>query len=269
MEDISVHFRSSVSSFAGKEIEMCTKHVSLPVVFGWLWKQGSSFKTWKKRFFVLKDTNLSYYDMCTIMTQEDGSLRYLDGAPKGCLEVGSVEESSRSAFGLCISCSGGKRKLYVQADSENAKRQWMHTLENCGKSEVIREMIDSSCSSTSSCASSLEDAQVHAMPDVNATSVSPLQFKCEKAGWLMKRGGNFRSWKKRFFILKDKEVSYHLVAAFNSPPIRSGKVVKVEVWDGKPFGWIVTLANGRAIYLTSHSDKDRQEWITAIAACVG
>lgn len=30
---------------------------------GWMFKQGGRVKTWKKRFFILKDTTLAYYEV--------------------------------------------------------------------------------------------------------------------------------------------------------------------------------------------------------------
>jgi len=39
--------------------------------------------------------------------------------------------------------------------------------------------------------------------------------KCEKAGWLTKKGHNVKNWKRRWFVLKDTSLIY-----FKSPTVK-------------------------------------------------
>ena len=85
---------------------------------------------------------------------------------------------------------------------------------------------------------------------------------CEKSGWLVKQGGNFHTWKKRYFVLKGGELSYH--PSQNSPPINSGRVLQVEYWEGREFGLVARLAGGRDLYINAESSEERASWFLAL-----
>lgn len=229
-------------------------------VYGWLWKRGSGFKTWKKRFFVLKQNQLVYYDQCVIVASATAvsGTRFLDIDPKGSLLVDHAEESDKTEFGLCIHSPKG-RKLLVQADSATTRQEWLSALKRAASGVLggvepasedgVRDTV--STSSSSDPGSPLRQRR------------NSLTLHCDKSGWLMKKGKNVHTWKKRYFVVKGHEVSYHLKDSQNSPPLNSGRISHVEYWPGKEFGLVVTLNSGRELYINAESNDDRSSWLMA------
>lgn len=58
---ISNAHKLSVSSFEEQSPRTSTETFQAPEHEGWLHKQGDKYKTWNKRWFVLKGTNLFYF----------------------------------------------------------------------------------------------------------------------------------------------------------------------------------------------------------------
>jgi len=38
-----------------------------PIREGWLWKQGGRYKTWKRRWFILNDGCLYYFELTAVI----------------------------------------------------------------------------------------------------------------------------------------------------------------------------------------------------------
>ena len=42
-----------------------------PIREGWLWKQGGRYKTWKRRWFILNDGCLYYFELTAVIIYEE------------------------------------------------------------------------------------------------------------------------------------------------------------------------------------------------------
>lgn len=228
-------------------------------VYGWLWKRGSGFKTWKKRFFVLKQKELVYYEQCVIVASAAAAsgTRILDLDPKGSLLVNDVEESDKTEFGLCIHSPRG-RKLLVQADSATTRQEWLSALKRAASGIDLEPASEDGVRDTVSTSSSNDPGS-----PLGRRRRNSLTLHCDKSGWLMKKGKNVHTWKKRYFVVKGHEVSYHSKDSQTSPPLNSGRISHVEYWSGKQFGLVVTLNSGRELYINTESDEDRSSWLMA------
>ncbi|KAL0206615.1 hypothetical protein P9112_001922 [Eukaryota sp. TZLM1-RC] len=117
-------FRPSVRVASQKTNPFAVKHQ------GFMSKQGSFFRTWRRRFFVLRNSALSYYKDNT------------DTKPKNTIHLtplSSVEPISRQLYTslrvnrpishcLMVSSSPGSRVFYFIADSEVERNQWIESI---------------------------------------------------------------------------------------------------------------------------------------------
>jgi len=85
---------------------------------GWLQKEGSKFKTWKKRFFRLHGLTLLYYENDKEITPPRGVV-FLDG----CL-VRESDKKQKHSFSI----SGPKRDIRIICENEETKKDWMFVL---------------------------------------------------------------------------------------------------------------------------------------------
>jgi hypothetical protein len=87
---------------------------------GWLTKEGRFRKSWKRRWFVLRGLELSYYD--------DHAAAGAGAKPKGALRLGTGTKcepvSGRKDVTHCLAVLSADRKLLVQADTANVARAW-------------------------------------------------------------------------------------------------------------------------------------------------
>lgn len=85
---------------------------------GWLTKEGQWRKNWKRRWFALRSTTLTYYD-------DPDSKK-----PKGVIPLDScaVQPSPRKDVKYCLELLAEGRKLFIQADTEAVAREWVLAL---------------------------------------------------------------------------------------------------------------------------------------------
>jgi len=89
----------------------------------------------------------------------------------------------------------------------------------------------------------------------------------EKTGWLVKEGGSFKSWKKRYFVLKNGELSY-----FKNPGEEAlgtvslgGATSGIEITDSKKKPHCFQIVTPSRTYLLSaDNDDDRKAWLEAL-----
>ena len=106
-----------------------------PVREGWLVKQGSKVKNWKRRYFVQYRTELAYFDK-------------LGGNFKGNIFLkhvlpGSLEPLDNSVFGKdnVFKLEITDRTFYMQAVSEQDRQVWLHAL---AQAVQVRGAVDDS-----------------------------------------------------------------------------------------------------------------------------
>lgn len=140
---------------------------------GFLTKRAmKSGRNWKRRYFVLKNNALAYYDGKPL--DEDSGLK-----PKGLVELtsNSVVRISPVNREFAFEVVTKPQVLCVSADSKSSLNQWK---------EAITDVIDSL------------KRNKNDRPDE------------ERRGWLVKRAvRSGRNWKKRWFILRNSRLCYY------------------------------------------------------------
>jgi len=125
------------------------------------------------------------------------------------------------------------------------------------------------------------------IPDETYDDLMYTFFSPEREGWLMKQGGSWKSWKRRWFVLNDRCLYYFQHTAENVPkgiiPLENVRVRSVEDRDGKQFVFEIysdmaeiikgckTDSNGTVVQgnhkyyrLSATNEEDRDEWIQCI-----
>jgi len=100
--------------------------------------------------------------------------------------------------------------------------------------------------------------------NIAAQSLSPP----DKEGYMTKQGGSFKSWKKRYFILKDRMLYYYKTPKDNSftgkIDLESNSVVKEDPARKKPNLIAITTSN-RIFFMYPEKPEEMKEWIDAIS----
>jgi len=111
-------------------------------------------------------------------------------------------------------------------------------------------------------------------------------FSPEKEGWLLKQGGKFKTWKRRWFLLNDRCLYYFQHTAENVPqgiiPLENVKVRIMEDQEGKRYLFEIynesgsvkgakrdtkgTIIQGNHSYyrMAASSEEDRESWVNTI-----
>ncbi|RLN90072.1 hypothetical protein BBJ28_00010232 [Nothophytophthora sp. Chile5] len=198
---------------------------------GWLKKEGGNVKSWKRRYFTLYDTKLSYYK------SEKGSLLRS-------VHVAGISERSSVALSLDISTASG-RKLIVQADSREDFDKWVLAIRGAladakgRQSSVLRIPAADKILDTGSAA---ED---------DKRSVS-------HSGWLEKEGQRFKSWKRRYFTFKNGALIYY--CEVGGVARGHGMVSRAELDDSKPRTLAIEFRSGKVMRVTAADDAELDSW---------
>ncbi|KAK1299501.1 hypothetical protein QJS10_CPB14g01736 [Acorus calamus] len=90
---------------------------------GWLTKQGEYIKTWRRRWFVLKQGKLFWFKESVVSR----SSRPRGVIPVGtCLTVKGAEDVIKRPFSFELSTS--RETMYFIADSEKEKEDWINSI---------------------------------------------------------------------------------------------------------------------------------------------
>jgi len=116
-----------------------------PVKEGWLWKQGGRYKSWKRRWFILNDNCLYYFEFTTdkeprgIIPLENISIRDVsDRSKQYCFELFC---SGNEVIKACKTDSDGKvvegkHTVYrMSASTEEEKQDWIKCIQNLFQGE--------------------------------------------------------------------------------------------------------------------------------------
>jgi len=102
---------------------------------------------------------------------------------------------------------------------------------------------------------------------VSVSSLMPF----DKDGWLTKQGGSFKSWKRRYFVLKAGVIYYYKTekdtVITGRIDLTSASSVKEDSTKGKKYLFAVTTSK-RTFYVQAEKQEDLQGWITAIEKSV-
>ncbi|CAM6025102.1 unnamed protein product [Sphagnum balticum] len=124
-----------------KEDEVQVQFWNSPERSGWLLKQGEYFKTWRRRWFVLKEGHIFWF-------KENYVSR--NSKPRGvilvrnCLTVKGAEDVLNKQFAFELSTS--KETMYFIADTDKEKEDWINSIGRSivrhSKSVTDEEILD-------------------------------------------------------------------------------------------------------------------------------
>lgn len=98
---------------------------------GYLTKLGGKLKTWRRRWFVLKNGVLSYYK-----TQND-----VNRKPQGQIVLDEVCRVNRAEGAATFEVSTSKRNYYLTADSISTMEEWIRVLQNVLRRKATRLLL--------------------------------------------------------------------------------------------------------------------------------
>lgn len=172
---------------------------------GYLYKQGGTWKSWQRRWFVLLNSKLYYYtDEATAnKCNSDGSTS-IDSLPLESAKVTLLKtQDLNRPYTIGLQPAGQKRTYVITADSAASLKSWVKAMLDCGSvyapgSSTIDEIKS-------------EDTVERVSP------YSTIE------GWLWKRGGRIASWKFRYMMIENGLLHYYKGndPASLSQPIRS------------------------------------------------
>jgi len=125
------------------------------------------------------------------------------------------------------------------------------------------------------------------IPDETYDDLMYTFFSPEREGWLLKQGGSWKTWKRRWFVLNDRVLYYFQHTAENKPkgiiPLENVRVRALDDKDGKEWAFevysemsqiikgcktdssgAVVQGNHRQYRMSAASEEDRDQWIEAI-----
>ncbi|KAJ3442547.1 non-specific serine/threonine protein kinase [Anaeramoeba flamelloides] len=92
--------------------------------------------------------------------------------------------------------------------------------------------------------------------------MSNIKIKC---GYLVKQGGRIKSWKKRWFVVKDKIVYYYKTEKSQLPrgmfALTNTITLGLTKKRRKKFVFTVNIPNQRTYYISTKTEKERAEWV--------
>jgi len=125
------------------------------------------------------------------------------------------------------------------------------------------------------------------IPDETYDDLMYTFFSPEREGWLLKQGGSWKTWKRRWFVLNDRVLYYFQHTAENKPkgiiPLENVRVRALDDKDGKEWAFevysemsqiikgcktdssgAVVQGNHRQYRMSAASEEDRDQWIECI-----
>ncbi|KAF0697516.1 Aste57867_11826 [Aphanomyces stellatus] len=247
---------------------------------GWLYKQGSVVRNWKKRWFSLVNEVLSYRDM-------QSSIHV-----KGFGRVQAVERNMTThAFGLLVELDNN-RKLNVYAEDADTQRRWHRAIASVLQPVVPRSIssavppsstaalprpsivVDDAPLSTShrpfsstGSSGNVDDATLPANQTLFKQSKTHGGFIKNFSGWMNIPAGLLNtSWKRCFFTLHGIELAQSDDTA--TPVTRVDSILKVTPWNGKSGGLEFHMTSSRVWRVLCPSLRAANAWLAAVEDCM-
>ncbi|KAG2782543.1 hypothetical protein PC129_g11994 [Phytophthora cactorum] len=202
---------------------------------GWLKKEGGNVKSWKRRYFTLYGSKLSYYK------SDKGSLLRSFCAV-------NIEPHPSISLGLIVSTVGG-RKLVMQADSKDEFDRWLGAIHGAVAGDNERK-------------STVVEAPTMNVAMENRSS-EDLKAFVSHSGWLQKEGQRFKTWKRRYFTLKNSALIYYSEIGGVA---RGHGMVKGALQDTtKPLTLVIEFLSGKTMRVTAASETEMNSWLQALS----
>lgn len=195
---------------------------------GYIEKLGQRFKSWKRRYFVLHKGYLKYY-------------REAGGEQKGEGKVLQVRRDEAHPFTLSVQLNG-VRWLTLRFESENDLARWETS---------FRFSAEKNQRENSSSPDDLNDSYVMPSKDVSFS------------GWFQKKGQTFKTWKRRYFVLRENVLTYY--SDYNCTELLgNGRIHDVSISDVRPFSLEVCFQSGRRLQIAGESQAEIDRFYKAI-----
>ncbi|KAK4874962.1 hypothetical protein RN001_014322 [Aquatica leii] len=224
-----------------------------PIFSGFLWKLGGytnenvSTTSWVRRWFVLRKDNCLYLYKNELEKQPVGALMLMN------YDICKVDNSSSGvparAFRFDLKRSG-VLPLHLAADSDQSVVKWIDLLLRSVEKSQMADVW-------------LEQTRRNLTLAVNAVP------KPDCLGYLVKLGNQWKSWSKRYCVLKDACLYFYQDAnaknAFGVACLHGYRVQQTTAGSKKhAFEIIPTDPNHKHFYFYTESDADRKRWVAAL-----
>lgn len=235
---------------------------------GWLWMRTSRIRSWKYRYFSLRDAVLSYYDKFPSEDyfSEKITTSYLhnDGThPKGVIRVAHIEETPGNSLGFKVFGTSGK-SIDIRAAKANIRSIWIRALspaaERRSRAWSISGSVVDSTESTGTVSMDYEEAAF----EHHRATTSPV-LKC---GWMLKRSDILKQWRRYYFVLQGDMVSYYMTDKPYEVPRRRGYVIHAARSTKANGGLVLSLNSGASLYVTAEDRLENEMWYGMFEASI-
>ncbi|CAK4608610.1 unnamed protein product [Aphanomyces euteiches] len=234
---------------------------------GWVHKQGSVVPSWKKRYLVLADRNITYYDRDT----KDPKAK-----AKGSFYLAGVQTNKDINNGLTLHSGDGKAmNIYTKTIGEfvmcknameNAvavkNERLVEARQDYRASSIPTSSVSETYSSRS--ADSRSPSVDHSMRSAASSDIARYGSKPSHYGWLEKEGDLVKSWKRRYFTLHGLDITYF--DNVDGVQKGSGRITDVQPLDG---GLHFHLDNNRVLKVKADTHDEIQGWYDAVNRALG
>ncbi|CAK5035690.1 unnamed protein product [Aphanomyces euteiches] len=273
---------------------------------GWVYKQGSRMKTWKKRYMVLQGRHVTYYDKPVYEPNP---------SEKGALVLVDVTQNFAIANGLFLHDDKGKQmKIYTDTSAEfqdclvsmqracrgnappaapspvnyrpsgNPDPVALSRPSRTRSEQVFSQQHDPRMAAPERGVSerisrmdlrspdrgagdNQADFRGSSVPKLTKTpSDRPIRSKEVIRGWLHKEGQHIRNWKRRYFVLTGDHLAYF--GKQGEAPKGEGRVLEVAENPNKAFGLVVRLDSDRILRVAAESEDDMERWHSAFRSAL-
>ncbi|BFZ21225.1 hypothetical protein BsWGS_24264 [Bradybaena similaris] len=214
------------------------------VISGYMHKLGNStFRIWKKRYFLLRQDNCLYY------YKNEQETDPLGAVPLGGYTISRHTETSKD---FCFKAEKyGGRTYYFVADNRDQMTEWVGALTEAAARSKKRKESFLSVSSH----------------NVGLPALHIMKPEC--AGFLGKLSPSKRTWRRRYCILKDACVYYYKdktsVSALGVAHLH-GYTVDVENFQRRKFSFSLQPPEKkmRVFCFSSDNETDKKRWVESL-----
>lgn len=160
------------------------------------------------------------------------------------VKVVNIAANPSVAFGLTVSTAGG-RKLVIQADSKEDFEMWLGAVREAvaaGEKERKSSVIE-------------PPSMVSVMEN---RSSDDLKASTSYSGWLQKEGQRFKTWKRRYFTVKNSALIYY--NEIGGVTRGHGMVKGARPDDSKPLTLVIEFRSGKSMRVTAASEAEMNSW---------
>ncbi|KAH7470649.1 hypothetical protein KRP22_001351 [Phytophthora ramorum] len=227
---------------------------------GWVFKQGSLVRNWKKRFMVLRGRQLTYYDTAKV----DPTVK-----AKGSFQVITVELSTDIQNGLLVHGRGG-RVLKLYTASAEATSAWFNMILDA--TSAAPQQFAAPPDRFSTLSAQPVSADLDEMQLMDRLESLPLSDdgseQVTHSGWIKKEGARVKSWKRRYFVLRGNALSYFNSEDTGAAAKGYGHVRAVEVNGTVTNGLDITFDNGRVLRVSARNSGDMELWLLKLSDAI-